>query len=99
MSIYFNYISTNKLMQFRKVEKSFEKSKKVVDIIILWVYTYIKIKQVTGLNEWAQAIAYDEIVEKHIKKAEKEIKKNRIKELIAEGIDPEVAKVMAKVGL
>ncbi|MBR2540360.1 MAG: hypothetical protein IKE85_05990 [Mogibacterium sp.] len=55
--------------------------------------------KITGLNEWAQAIAYDEIVEKHIKKAEKEIKKNRIKELIAEGIDPEVAKVMAKVGL
>lgn len=55
--------------------------------------------KITGLNELAQVVAYDEIVEKHIKKAEKEIKKNRIKELIAEGIDPEVAKVMANVGL
>lgn len=55
--------------------------------------------KVTGINELGQIVAYNEIVEKHIKKAEKEIKKNRTAELIAEGVDPEIAKVMAKVGL
>lgn len=55
--------------------------------------------KVTGINELGQVIEYNEIVDKHIKKAEKEIKKNRVKELIAEGVDPEIAKVMASVGL
>lgn len=51
--------------------------------------------RVYGLSELA------EIVEENnrIEKAEKEIKKARIKELIAEGVDPEIAKVMASVGL
>lgn len=55
--------------------------------------------EIKGLNELAQIIAYDEIVETHIKKAEKEATNNRVKELMAEGIDKELAKVMAKVGL
>ena len=55
--------------------------------------------EIKGLNELAQIIAYDEIVKTHIKKAEKEATNNRAKELIAEGIDKELAKVMAKAGL
>jgi hypothetical protein len=55
--------------------------------------------EIKGLNELAQIIAYNEIVETHIKKAEKEATNNRVKELMAEGIDKELAKVMAKVGL
>lgn len=55
--------------------------------------------EIKGLNELAQIISYDEIVKTHIKKAEKEATNNRVKELIAEGIDKELAKVMAKVGL
>lgn len=55
--------------------------------------------KVTGLNEFSQMIAEDELFRNHIKKAEKEIKKNRVKELMAQGIDKEMAKVMASVGL
>ena len=51
--------------------------------------------KVTGLNELAEIIENNNRIEK----AEKEILKDRIKELIAEGVDPEIAKVMAKVGL
>lgn len=43
--------------------------------------------KVKGINELAQIIEYNNIVENHIKKAEKEIKKNRTNELIAEGVD------------
>ena len=51
--------------------------------------------KVTGISELA------EIIESHnrIEKAEREIKKNRIKELVAEGIDREIAKVMVEAGL
>ena len=55
--------------------------------------------EIKGLNELAQIIAYDEIAKTHIKKAEKEATNNRVKELMAEGIDKELAKVMAKAGL
>lgn len=55
--------------------------------------------KVNGLNELAQMIEYDEIVRTHIKKAEKAIKKQRTAELMTQGIDPELAKVMASVGL
>lgn len=55
--------------------------------------------KVTGINELAQQIEYNNIIEKHIRRAEKEIKKDRVKELIAEGVEPEIAKVMAEVGL
>ena len=51
--------------------------------------------KVTGLNELAEIIEANNRIEK----AEKEIKKMRVKELIAEGVDPEIAKVMASVGL
>lgn len=44
-------------------------------------------------------IAEEEIIRKHERKAKREIKKNRIKELISEGVDPEIAKVMAEVGI
>ena len=45
--------------------------------------------------------AITELVEERerIKKAEKAILKDRINELISEGIDKELAKVMAKCGL
>lgn len=55
--------------------------------------------KVNGLNELAQMIEYNEIVRNHIKKAEKAIKKQRTDELMALGIDAEIAKVMASVGL
>ena len=55
--------------------------------------------KVEGLNELAQIIEYEEIVRNHIKKAEKTIKKQRTAELIAQGIEPDIAKVMANVGL
>ena len=55
--------------------------------------------KVYGISELSQIVEYNEMVEKHIRKAEKTIKKNRTAELVAEGIDPEIAKVMASVGL
>lgn len=51
--------------------------------------------KVTGLNELAEIIEANNRIEK----AEREIKKNRVKELISEGIDPQIAQVMANVGL
>jgi len=51
--------------------------------------------RVTGMNELAEIIEANNRIEK----AEREIKKNRIKELVAQGIDKEIAKVMASVGL
>ena len=54
-----------------------------------------KMIKVTGLNELTEIIESNNRIEK----AEREIKKMRIKELIAEGVDPEIAKVMASVGL
>lgn len=51
--------------------------------------------KVTGFNELAEIIENNNRIEK----AEKEIKKNRIKELVAEGIDREIAKVMVEAGL
>lgn len=51
--------------------------------------------KVTGFNEMAEIIEANNRIEK----AEREIKKMRIKELISEGVDPEIAKVMVSVGL
>lgn len=51
--------------------------------------------KVTGLRELAEVIESNNRIEK----AEREIKKMRVKELISEGVDPEIAKVMASVGL
>lgn len=58
-----------------------------------------KMIKVTGLNELAQAIEYDEIIKTHEAKAKRAADKARLNELIAQGIDKEVAKVMVKVGL
>ena len=49
--------------------------------------------KVKGLNELAQIIEENNRIEK----AEREIKKNRIKELVSQGIDKEIAKVMCQV--
>jgi hypothetical protein len=49
--------------------------------------------KVYGLNELAMMVEADN----RIKKAEKEIKKNNIKRIEAEGVDPEIAKVMVNV--
>lgn len=51
--------------------------------------------KVTGIKEMAEMIEENNRIEK----AEREIKKMRLKEMIAEGIDPEIAKVMIEVGL
>lgn len=45
---------------------------------------------ITGINEALEVMEYTN----RIKKAEREIKKQRVAELIAEGVDPEIAKVM-----
>lgn len=51
--------------------------------------------KVTGLSDLAEVIESNNRIEK----AEREIKKTRIKELTSQGIDLEIAKVMASVGL
>lgn len=50
-------------------------------------------------TEFINYIAEEEIIRTHEKKAKAAIKKNRIKELIAEGVEPEIAKVMASLGI
>ena len=55
--------------------------------------------KVYGLNELAQAIEYDELISKHIKAAKKAQEKARYNELIAQGIDKEIARAMVKAGL
>ena len=49
--------------------------------------------KVLGINELAEIIEENNRIEK----AEREIKKDKAKELIAEGVDNEIAKVMASV--
>lgn len=56
-------------------------------------------KKIIITTETVNAIAEEEIIRTHTRKAERAIKKDRTNELIAEGIDPEIAKVMASVGL
>ncbi len=56
-------------------------------------------KKVIITTEMVNAIAEEEIIRTHIKRAERAIKRERTNELIAEGIDEELAKVMASVGL
>lgn len=56
-------------------------------------------KKIIITSEMVNLIAEKEIIRQHEKKAKTAITKNRVKELISEGIDPEVARVMAKVGL
>ena len=50
-------------------------------------------------NEIVNAFAEEVILREHERKTKATIKRNRIKELIAEGIDKEIAEVMASVGL
>lgn len=50
-------------------------------------------------TEQINFIAYEEIIRTHEKKAKAAIKRDRIKELMAQGIDREMAKVMANAGL
>ena len=50
-------------------------------------------------RETMNLIAEEEIIRTHEKRAKRAIKRDRIKELITEGVDPEIAKVMASVGL
>ena len=56
-------------------------------------------KKITITSEMVNAIAEAEIIRTHIKRAERAIKRERTKELIAEGIDKDLAQVMASVGL
>ncbi len=49
--------------------------------------------KVTGINELATMIEHDN----RVAKAEKEIKKQNINRMVADGIDPEIAKVMVNV--
>ncbi len=51
--------------------------------------------KVNGLNELAMIIEDNNRIEK----AEREIKKNRIKELVSQGINREIAKVMVESGI
>ena len=50
-------------------------------------------------RETMNLIAEEEIIRTHKRRAKRAIKRDRIKELITEGVDPEIAKVMASVGL
>lgn len=50
-------------------------------------------------TEQINFIAYEEIIRTHEKKAKAAIKRDRVKELMAQGIDKEMAQVMANAGL
>lgn len=56
-------------------------------------------KKIIIEREVLNHIAYEEIIRTHEKKAKKAIKKDRVKELTAQGIDKELAQVMASVEL
>lgn len=53
--------------------------------------------KVTGLNELAQCIAYSEIIREHEARAKREAVNTRKKQMIAEGVDKELASVMSKI--
>lgn len=53
-------------------------------------------KKIIVSNELVNGAAETEIVRSHISKANREIKKQRIAELVAQGIDKEVAKAMTQ---
>ena len=52
--------------------------------------------KVKGLNELAKMVEYNTMIENHEKKAIKEIKKQRIAELVAEGVNKTIAEVMVE---
>lgn len=55
--------------------------------------------KITIARETMNLIAEEEIIRTHERRAKRAIKRDRTKELITEGVDPEIAKVMASVGL
>lgn len=56
-------------------------------------------KKIIITTEAINMIAEEEIIRTHTRRAKAAIKRNRTKELISEGVDPEIAKVMASVGI
>lgn len=54
-------------------------------------------KKVIIPNELVNIIAEDEIIKTHERKAKRNLISQRVKELINEGIDKEIAKVMANI--
>ena len=53
-------------------------------------------KKIIIPNELVSVIAEEEIIKNHISKANRVIKKQKVAELVAQGIDKEVAKSMTK---
>jgi hypothetical protein len=58
---------------------------------------YKDMKKVIITSDLVNAVAEDMIIKGHIKKAEKQIKKDRVAELVNEGVDPDIAKIMINV--
>lgn len=54
-------------------------------------------KEIKFVKELENVIAETEIIKAHEKKAKREIRKQRINDLIVQGIDKEIAKVMVDV--
>ena len=48
--------------------------------------------RIVGMSELAEMIETDE----RLKKAQKGIERNRVKQMVAEGVDPKIAKTMVK---
>lgn len=53
--------------------------------------------KVSGITELAQIVESNNIVEHHEKQAKKVLIKQRINELVSQGIDLQIARVMASV--
>lgn len=53
--------------------------------------------KVSGINELAQIVESNNIIEKHEKRAKQVLIKQRINELVSQGIDLQIARVMASV--
>ena len=53
--------------------------------------------KVSGINELAQIIESNNLIEQHERQAKKALIKQRINELISQGIDLQVARVMASI--
>lgn len=53
--------------------------------------------KVSGINELAQIIESNDLIERHERQAKKALIKQRINELVSQGIELQVAKVMANI--
>lgn len=53
--------------------------------------------KVSGVAELAQIVESNNIIEHHEKQAKKALIKQRINELVSQGIDLQVARVMARI--